>query len=119
MTPVSTSSIGATAPTDDEISAHAAFGRVVGAARLNNLVFWIGLPLFAAIGVYGTIEHHEWAIVLAGLLAVANVAGQMYGFHSAREPLLEISEDNRVRARAWRLASIAARPRLLRRGPGA
>jgi hypothetical protein len=105
--------------TDAEIRGNAAFPLVVRAARLRARVFWLGLPVFAAVSLYGTVKHHSWAIVLAALTSVAGVAGQLYGFRQARQPLSQISDDRAVQDRATKLATDDAKPRLLRRVPGA
>ena len=105
--------------TDAEIRANAAFPMVVRAARLRTRVFWGGLPLFAVAAFYGVDKDHTWTILIAILLSLAGVAGQLYGFRQARRPLLQISDDSAVQARATKLATDDAKPRPLRWLPGA
>jgi len=104
--------------TDDEIRSSPAFPRVVNAYRLNNRIFWGGLPFFSAAGIYAVFEGHRWAFVVAGVLAVGNVAGQLYGFRRARLALADISSSPTVKERAHQLANSAAKPRLARWLPG-
>jgi len=100
-------------PTDDEIRTHSAFPLVLDAYRFNNRVFWGGLPLFAAASIYAIAGHHPWAFIIAGLLAVGNTAGQLYGFRRAREAASHISSSRTAQKRAEQLASSAAKPRLV------
>jgi len=106
-------------PTDAEIRANVAFPRVLRAARINSRVFWGGLPFFVATAIYWILQHHMWTIVVGVLLAVGNVAGQLYGFRQSRRSLSDISEIQQVRGRAWKLATVDAKPRLVGWLPGA
>jgi hypothetical protein len=99
---------------DAEIRSNAAFPQVVRVARSNNWLFWWGIPLYAIPTIYGVFAHHRWAIVVAAVVAAADVAGQLYGFRRARKPLADISDQSPVRDRAWKLAASDAKPRMLR-----
>ena len=106
-------------PTDAEIRANAAFPLVVRAARLRAQAFWGVLPLFVLAVLYAVGTGHIWAIGVAMLLSLASVAGQLYGFRRASQPLLQISDESAVQARATKLATDDAKPRLLRWPPHA
>ncbi len=101
-----------TIPTADEIRAYPAFGRVKAAATWNGPVAELALVLFLVAAGYGVYARHMWAIVVAGVISLAGVGVQLYGFRKGREPLLEISEDDKVRAAVWKLAArdVAVRP---------
>jgi hypothetical protein len=104
--------------TDAEIRASAVFPLIVHAARINVGAVGGVAPLFIAAAAYGIFGHHVWAIVVALLLSVANVGGQLYGFRLSRPSLAQISDDKSVRDRAWKLATTDATPRALRWMPG-
>ncbi|HEY1484479.1 MAG TPA: hypothetical protein VGF84_00160 [Micromonosporaceae bacterium] len=104
--------------TDAEIRTSAVFPQIVHAARINVGAVWGVAPLFVAAGAYGIFGHHVWAIVVALLLSVANVGGQLYGFRLSRPSLARISDDKSVRDRAWKLATADATPRAVRWIPG-
>jgi len=101
-------------PTDDEIRAHPAFPRVLAGYRLYHWVFWGGLPFFIAAVAYATTQHAAWAYVVAGVLSLGNVAGQVYGFKRARRAVLDISTSRAVQQRADRLATKEGKPWFVR-----
>ena len=105
--------------TDDEIRSNPAFPRVVNAYRLNNGVFWGGLPFFSAFGIYAVFEERRWAFVVAGLMAVGNVCGQIYAHRRARLAAADVSTEPAIQARAHQLASRDAKPWPVRWLPGA
>ena len=101
-------------PTDDEIRAKPAFPRLIRVYRVQNWIFWTGLPLFAASSIFWIEERAVWALIAAGLLAVGNTCGQVYGFTVERQVLSEISGSAPVRTRARKLARDNVTPRLMR-----
>jgi len=105
--------------TDDEIRSNPAFPRVVNSYRLNNRIFWGGLPFFSAVGIYAVFAGPRWAFVVAGVMAVGNVLGQIYAHRRARLAAADVSTEPAIQARAHQLASSAAKRRLVRWLPGA
>lgn len=103
---------------DAEIRASAAFPLVVRAARLRTRLFWGGLLLFGIVAFCREDLGNTWSFVIAIPLYLAGVAVQVHYLRQARLPLLQISDDSAVQARATKLAADDAKPRLLRWLPG-
>ncbi len=105
-------------PTDADIHANMAFPAVARAARVHGLAFWGVLPFFVIAAASWALHHRTWVAVVALLISMTSVAGQIYGFRLARTPLRDLSDDEQIRQRAWKLATTAAKPRLIRWVPG-